>query len=73
MENEYFECAKCGKITSEFYEYTDWYYERHICEDCWNDTFAEELKDCNTEWFTMNYDLDELRGYNESFKKRIGV
>lgn len=73
LEGELFTCGKCGKEVDMFYQYNDAYYGYWVCEDCFNETFGEELKDQNTEWFTSNYDLEVLKGYNQSFKSRLNI
>ena len=54
-----FICEDCDKQFTDFYEYKDDYYHQIICEDCFNERFAKEAKDKNTDWFENNFWLCE--------------
>ena len=66
---DFFVCETCEKSTNDFYLYTDDYYHRTICEDCFNNQFTVELKARNKAWFKANFNKED---YPAEFWNKFG-
>jgi len=69
-----FKCPNCGKFYLLENAYSDELRLERICENCFNQRFAEAESKKDTQWFLKNYDRKTLvTQYKEKWLLGLGI